>query len=276
VGDIMRRIFIHHNNKKASLKVKEKLIELLKENGFYPTRFQPDVIIVIGGDGTMLSAIRNHSTKDIPFIGINTGNLGFLPSILPEDIGMLIDILKGEKLNAFEYPLLEVHSKTIHNEIIVNYAFNEILIKHQQPRLMEALIYLNKKPFNYFTGDGFIISTPIGATGYAIWAGGATVHSDLPVFQLTPLNPNDNRVNRPMKNSIIISNETLIDFKIIKANQRAVMVACDGKSVSDEYISELHVKVSDLTVKILRLDSYDYFELYRQKIIDKNINKYLK
>ncbi len=272
----MRRIFIHNNNNRASLEVKEKLIGLLKENGFFPTKYQPDVVIVIGGDGTMLSAIRNHSTKDIPFIGINTGNLGFLPTILPNDIDMLIDMLKRDELNAFEYPLLEVHSKTINNEIIVNYAFNEILIKHQQPRLMEALVYINKRPFNYFTGDGFIVSTPIGATGYAIWAGGATVHSDLPVYQLTPLNANDNRVNRPMKNSLIISNDTLLDFKIIKAKQRAVMVACDGKSVSDEHISELHVKVSDLTVKILRLDSYDYFDLYRQKIIDKNINKYLK
>ncbi|MBN2259515.1 MAG: NAD(+)/NADH kinase [Clostridiales bacterium] len=272
----MRRIYIHHNNSRVSIRVKEKLIELLKDNEFYPTKYQPDIIIVIGGDGTMLSAIRAHSIKNIPFIGINTGTLGFLPSILPKDIDTLIDILKQKELKVFEYPLLEVHSKTINEEKVINYAFNEILIKHQQPKLMEALVYLNKKPFNYFTGDGFILSTPVGATGYAIWAGGVATHSDLPVFQLTPLNPNDNRINRPMKTSMIVPNNTLIDFKIIKAHQRAVIVACDGINVSDDYIAEIHVKISDLSVKILRTDDYDYFELYRQKIIDKNIYRYLK
>ncbi len=272
----MRRIFIHHNNSRGSIKFKEKLMVALKENGFYPSKQHPDVIVVVGGDGTMLSAIRTFAEKDIPFIGINTGTLGFLPSLLPKDIDQLIEILKQNELKVHEYPLLEVKTRTINNDEMVNLAFNEILIKHQQPKLMEVLVYFNNKPFNYFTGDGFIVSTPVGATGYAIWAGGVATHSDLPVFQLTPLNPNDNRINRPMKTSMIIPNETKIDFKVIKADQRAVMVACDGRMVSDDYISEIHVKISDLTVKILRIEGYDYFELFRQKIIDKNIYRYLK
>jgi NAD+ kinase len=272
----MRRIFIHHNNSRGSIKVKQKLMEALKANGFYPTKLQPDVIIVVGGDGTMLSAIRSHAEMNIPFIGINTGTLGFLPSLAPKDIDRLMEILKQEELNVHEYPLLEVRSRTIHNKEMTNIAFNEIVIKHQQPKLMEVLVYLNDKPFNYFTGDGFIVSTPVGATGYAIWAGGVATHSDLPVFQITPMHPNDNRINRPMKTSMIIPNDTLIDFKVIKANQRAVIVACDGQKVSDDFISEIHINISDLTVKVLRLDDYDYFELYRQKIIDKNIYRYLK
>lgn len=272
----MRRVFIHHNKSRVSIRVKDRLIEALKTNGFYPTKQRPDVIIVVGGDGTMLSAIRSHGSKGIPFIGINTGTLGFLPSLLPKDIDLLMDILKQEVLNVHEYPLLEVKSRTIHNKEMNNIAFNEIVIKHQQPKLMEALVYFNGKPFNYFTGDGFIISTPVGATGYAIWAGGVATHSDLPVFQITPMHPNDNRINRPMKSSMIIPNDTLLDFKVIKANQRAVIVACDGRKVTDDFISEIHIKISDLTVKILRLEDYDYFELYRKKIIDKNIYRYLK
>ena len=272
----MRRIYIHHNNSRISIRVKEKLIAALKENGFYPTKVMPDVIVVVGGDGTMLSAIRTLAEKDIPFIGINTGTLGFLPSLLPKDIGYLMEILKSDELKVHEYPLLEVKSRTIHNKEIVNFAFNEIVLKHQQPKLMEHLVYMNGKPFNYFTGDGFIISTPVGATGYAIWAGGVATHSDLPVFQITPMNPNDNRINRPMKTSMIIPNDTLIDFKVIKANHRAVIVACDGINVTDDFVSEIHIKISDLTVKILRLKDYDYYELYRKKIIDKNIYRYLK
>lgn len=272
----MRKIYIHSNNAKDSIKTKSELIDKLNENGFEIIKEKPDVIIVIGGDGTMLSAIKRNASKCIPFIGINTGSLGFLTSVTPNDIDMLIDILKQKKLNLYEYPLLEVNSKTVSGKEVKNFSFNEILIKHQQPKLMEALIYLNGKSFNYFTGDGFIISTPMGATGYAVWAGGVATHSDLPVFQLTPINPNDNRINRPLKNSIIVPNDTRIDFKIIRAHQRAVIVACDGVNVSDDFISELYIKISDLKVNILRLDDYDYFELYRKKIIDKNIYRYLK
>jgi NAD+ kinase len=272
----MRRVYIHANRTKNSIRVKEELIATLKAHGFIPTRDQPEVIVVVGGDGTMLSAIRNYATLAVPFVGINTGTLGFLPSIAPKDVTLLIEILKGKELNVFEYPLLEVHSETIHGKGVTNYAFNEILIKHQQPKLMEALVYFNDKPFNYFTGDGFILSTPAGATGYAIWAGGVAMHSDLGVFQITPLNPNDNRINRPMKTSMILPHDTVVDFKIIKARDRAVIVACDGRNVSDDYIAKIHVQASKLKVKVLRLEDYDYFELFRQKIIDKNIYRYLK
>jgi len=155
--------------------------------------------------------------------------------------------------------------------VIEKYAFNEILIKHLEPRLMEAMIYLDKEEFNYFTGDGFIISTPIGATGYAIWAGGVAIHSELPVYQLTPLNPNDNSVNRPLMSSIVLPVETSIDINIIKSNSREVIVACDGLKISNDYISEIHIMASHKAIEILRDKRYSYYDLYRRKIIDKNI-----
>lgn len=84
----------------------------------------------------------------------------------------LVQVILDESYTLQGYPLLKVVSKTINGQLIEKYAFNEVLIKHLEPRLMEAIIYIDKEEFNYFTGDGFIISTPIGATGYAIWAGG--------------------------------------------------------------------------------------------------------
>lgn len=269
------KIMLHNNFGKKTLDVKKKLKKLLIDEGFDVVEDNPELIIVLGGDGTMLSAIRDFSDFEVPFLGVNTGSLGFLPSIAPDMIHELPSFLRSRKYNIHEYPMLQVKCKTIHNDVIENYAFNEILIKHLEPRLMEAKIFINGKPFNYFTGDGFIVSTPVGATGYAIWAGGVSIYSELPVYQLTPLNPNDNSINRPLKSSMVMPIDTALDFSIVKANYREVIVACDGRKVSNDYISEIHVSDSKRKVKIVRTEDFDYYYLYRSKIIDKNINKFM-
>lgn len=269
----MKRLLIHHNYKRDSMAVKAKLMHLMAQRGFQAVDEDPEVIVAIGGDGTMLSAVRDHRSKKAPFIGINTGSLGFLPNVRPDNMSGLLDALEKEEFQIQSYPLLKVICKTVMGEQVESYAFNEILIKHLEPRLMEVKIYINGKPFNYFTGDGFIISTPIGATGYAIWAGGVATHSELPVYQLTPLNPNDNSINRPLKTSMVVPLETEIDFKVVKASSREVIVACDGCKVSNDYISELHIRASKREIRFLRLSEYDYFEFYKAKIIDKNISR---
>ncbi len=267
----MKRILIHHNDKKETIDVKQNLTEALIAHGFELTDENPDLIIVIGGDGTMLSAVREHRLQKIPFLGINTGSLGFLPSADPDDIDQVIEVISNENYQLQSYPLLEVKCRTVNGTIVSNYAFNEILINHIEPRLMEAKIYIDGKPFNYFTGDGFIISTPLGATGYAIWAGGVATHSELPVYQLTPIHPNDNSINRPLKTSMVVPIETEIDIEIIKAHSREVIVACDGIKVSNDFISELHIRASDREVSFLRIKDYSYFDFFKRKIIDKAV-----
>lgn len=267
----MKRILLFSNNKRNSLDAKDKLAKLLLEHQYEVVNERPDLIIVIGGDGTMLSAIRKYRGRKVPFVGVNTGSLGFLPSIPPNKLDRIVDILNNQNYNIQSYPLLEVKCKTVNGAEINSYAFNEILIKHLEPRLMEAKIYIDNKPFNYFTGDGFIVSTPIGATGYAIWAGGVATHSELPVYQLTPLNANDNSINRPLKSSLIMPIETKLDFHIIKSKYRAVIVACDGRKISDDFISEIHIQAAHKEVEILRWGDYDYFQLYKNKIIDKRM-----
>ena len=269
----MNRIMLFSNRRKSSIKTRERLRKILIKNDFNIVTENPDLIIAIGGDGTMLSAIRKHRYKKTPFLGVNTGSLGFLPSICPNELEKIVEILKTKDYKIMSYPLLKVRGKTVKGEELFHYAFNEILIKHLDPTIMEAKLYINSKPFNYFTGDGFIISTPIGATGYAIWAGGVATHSELPVYQITPLNPNDNSINRPLKTSMVVPVDTVLDIKIVKDKYRAVIVACDGQKVSDDYISELHISASHKAIKILRWGEYDYFDLYKNKIIDKNISK---
>lgn len=273
----MKRVLIHSNSKPISIQVKNQLVPLLEKHGKMIVRENPDVIIVIGGDGTMLSAIRRYKHFETPFVGIDTGTLGFLTTIMPDKLNQIFEVLDGKKYRIVEYPLLMVNSKTLSGDVYTDYAFNEIIIKHVEPKLMEAKVYFNGRAFNYFTGDGFIVSTPIGATGYAIWAGGAVMHSDLPVYQITPITPNDNSVNRPMSSTMILPNDTLIDIKVVHAHKRKVIVACDGSKLSNEYIEDIHIKVAeDVKIQVIKSDEFDYFDLFKRKIIDKNIRRILE
>ncbi len=95
----MKKILIHHNYKRESLETKGNLIRLLNNNGYEVVDENPDLIVVIGGDGTMLSAVRDHRLKKIPFIGVNTGNLGFLPSIRPDRMEDLLDVIESKNIN---------------------------------------------------------------------------------------------------------------------------------------------------------------------------------
>lgn len=273
----MKRVLIHSNSKQDSQLVKEKLVKILKEHDKEVVTKNPDIIFVIGGDGTMLSAIRRYKSLEVPFMGIDTGTLGFLTTIMPDNLDRVFDVLDHKDYRVMQYPLLMVNTKTLSGEVYTDFAFNEITIKHVDPKLMEAKVYFNGRAFNYFTGDGFIISTPMGATGYAIWAGGAVMHSDLPVYQITPITPNDNSVNRPMSSTMILPSDAVIDIKIIKAHKRKVIVACDGHKLSNEYIEDIHIKVSnDLKINVIRSDAFDYFDLFKRKIIDKNIRRVLE
>lgn len=272
----MQRIYVYTNRVKRSLQVKAQVMALLRKAGFVLTKSKPEVILVIGGDGTMLSAIRSLDHLNVPFLGVNTGSLGFLPGILPSEIDLIPSLLSEETFYTDTYPTLEVRARSLSGKEYVSHSFNEVLIKQHQPRLLEILVYLNDRPFNYYTGDGLIVSTPIGATGYAIWAGGAAIESSQQVFQLTPIHPNDNRINRPLKHSLIMPNTTKIDLKVVRPQHRSVLIAVDGVYLTEEYLSEISLRMSDRPVRILRAHDTTYFDLFRNKIVDKHIFRYLE
>lgn len=272
----MKRIHVFSNRVKESRQIKTEVKNILQKKGFIVDSNDPDLIVVIGGDGTMLSCIRKFKDLGVPFIGINTGNLGFLPGMVPSEIELLPSILMERRFSVEEFPLMEVTAIGPDNIRVVDYCFNDVIIRHHRPKLMEALLFLDNKPFNYFTGDGFLISTPVGTTGYSIWAGGAAIHHSLNVFELTPLSPNDARINRPLRHSMILPMQTRVDIRIIKAYKREVTIACDGIEMTERGVSHITVKASNKKIQILKYEDADYFRLFKEKIIDKNIYRMLE
>ncbi len=273
---MLNKVLVYTNNSRKSLKVKESLLKELEKHNKEVVTQKPEAVIVIGGDGTMLSAIRRYRKLGIPFIGIDTGTLGFLNTVMPEKLDHIFDILDFENYSVERYPTISLDMVTSTGKTINDYAFNEVILRQNDFRLLQIKVYINGRPFNYFTGDGFVISTPIGCTGYAIWVDAAVIHSDVKAFQITPLAPNDNSVNRPMSTSMIVPSETEVRMEIVGNAKRKVAVIVDGVRSTGDFVKSVTMKLDyENAVEIIRADDFDYFDLYKRKIIDKNIRRKL-
>ncbi len=269
----MKNILIHHNYKKETIKIKDCLIKLLNDEQINIVTKKPDLVVSIGGDGTMLNAIRKHFDAQVPFIGINTGSLGFLPTISADNLNNFIDVIKNNMYTITKYPLLRADVTTVKGEKLSCFAFNEVLIKQAEPRLMKATISIDGQHFNKFTGDGIIVSTAVGSTGYAIWANGAAIHPDIKCMQLVPMNPNDCAINHPFKTSIVLPDRTAIDVNIERPLYSAVVVGCDGVKVARHAAKSISVRICDKPIQLLRCHPFNYFKLYSEKILLKNLEE---
>ncbi len=265
----MKKVLIHHNFKRESLRVKDQLIDMLRREQIEIVSSQPDLVVSIGGDGTMLNAIRKHFAEEVPFIGINTGSLGFLPTISSDSLDAFIDVIKEGKYTISHYPVIKVDVETIKGQKSTCFAFNEVVVKQAEPRLMRAEIYVDDKIFNHFSGDGLIVATPAGTTGYGIWVGGAAMHPDVKGLQLIPMNANDCAINHPIKTPIVLPEKTKLDVVINRPLYAAVVVGCDGVKAAKQAAKAVHIELFEKPVLILRCQPFDYYELYSEKILQK-------
>ncbi len=269
----MKNILIHHNFKRETVETKERLVQILQSEGINIVSSNPDLVVSIGGDGTMLNAIRKHFDEQVPFIGINTGSLGFLPTISSDRLTDFIDVIKNKMFTISRYPLLKVEFVTVKGEKFSRFAFNEVLIKQAEPRLMKAEILIDGRHFNHFAGDGLIVSTAAGSTGYAIWAGGAAIHNEVKAMQLVPLSPNDCAINHPIKTSMILPERTIIDIHVDRPLYSAVVIGCDGVKSARHAAKSINVKIHDMPIQILRCHPFNYLELYSEKILRKQLER---
>ncbi len=269
----MKNILIHHNFRRETIDTKERLVQILQQEGINIVSNDPDLVVSIGGDGTMLNAIRKHFSEQVPFIGINTGSLGFLPTISSDRLTDFIDVIKNNMFTISRYPLLKVDVVTVKGEELSCFAFNEVLIKQAEPRLMKAEILIDGQHFNHFAGDGLIVSTAAGSTGYAIWAGGAALHTDVKAMQLVPLNPNDCAINHPMKTPLILPERSIIDVYVERPLYSAVVVGCDGVKLARYAAKSINVKTHAMPIQILRCHPFNYLQLYSKKILRKQLEE---
>ncbi len=222
-----------------------------------------DLVIVVGGDGTFLSAARATADFDVPIIGVNLGRLGFLVDISPNELpDKLHQMLQGqyvEETRSLLHTKIIRDGKVIHEETAVN----EVVIhRWVTPSMIEIVTKIDNVFLNSQRSDGLIISTPTGSTAYSLSAGGPILHPSLNALVLVPLNPHT-LSNRP----IVIDDSAEIEISFCQAKQINALVTCDHVEIPDVLISDkILIKKHPKPIRILHPKGHDFFQILRTKL----------
>jgi NAD+ kinase len=225
----------------------------LKENA--------DIILSIGGDGTLLATITLVRDSGIPILGINTGTLGFISSVSTDQIEYAINhLLKGD-YTIKNRTLLQLNSE---NNLFgdTNFALNEVtVLKKDTSSMIRVHAYLDDEFINTYWADGLIISSPTGSTGYSLSCGGPIVLPGTNNFIITPIAPHNLNV-RP----IIVSDKSKITLKVSEKDELA-LVALDSRSRAIGPGLELTIKKAQYKVKLIQFEKQSFISTIREKLM---------
>jgi NAD+ kinase len=222
-----------------------------------------EMVVVLGGDGTLLTAARALHKKQVPILGVNLGGLGFLTEItLAELYPMLEAILRGE-YKTDERMLLEARVWRKEKVVDTFQVLNDVVInKGALARIIELETSVDQAYLTTFRADGLVISTPTGSTGYSLSAGGPIVYPSLQSIIITPICPHT-MTNRP----IIVPKEATITVTLCSADQE-VFLTLDGQvGFKMELRDRVEVKKGEGFVRLIKSPSRGYFEVLRQKLM---------
>lgn len=219
---------------------------------------EPDMVISIGGDGTLLHAFhRNiHRLDKVTFVGIHTGHLGFYADWKPSELEKLVLCIAKKSFNVVEYPLLEVKVHTnIGTETYL--ALNEATIKSPDVTLVMD-VELNGKHFECFRGDGLCISTPSGSTAYNKALGGAIIHPSLQAFQITEMASINNRVFRTVGSSLVLPAHHTCALKPVK--NQPFTITIDHIAFVQNNLKSLTFSVANEKIRFARFRPFPFWE----------------
>lgn len=222
-----------------------------------------DLIIVVGGDGSLLSAARMATKVNTPVIGINRGRLGFLTDILPHDIEtQLPAILNGQ----YEEELRFLLHARIHDEEQTYFegdALNDVVLgRGADTHLIEFDVYVNQQLVSHYRSDGMILSTPTGSTAYALSAGGPIMHPQLNAIVLVPMFSHS-LSSRP----IVIDGQSKIELRISAYNETELRISCDGhESRMVKPGQTVSIEKNGHKLRLLHPQGYHYYDTLRSKL----------
>lgn len=200
-------------NDKQSENVSKELNDLLLHNSFTRDEVNPDFVFCVGGDGTFLKAVHLYKTKlkRISFIGIHTGSLGYFADFGREHLNELISDIIEQNIITRKYRLVEAHV-TQAERTRKFYAVNEVKVENVHHTLVLD-VYLNGRLLENYRGNGVLVCSQLGSTGYNKSIGGSLIRRNLELLQYTKIAPISNSVYRPLINSLILSDKDELVFK---------------------------------------------------------------
>ncbi|NIP39884.1 MAG: NAD(+)/NADH kinase [Candidatus Dadabacteria bacterium] len=222
-----------------------------------------DVVIVLGGDGTFLGVSRTLSGTDIPIVGINMGNLGFLTEVTREEALELVDIIAKGSYDIETREMISTRVIREGKEFCSYDVLNDVVISRGiVSRVVDLAIEVNGKQITTVKADGLILSTPTGSTAYSLSAGGPIVFPTLPLMIITPICPHT-LTNRPL----VVSNQRKIKVRSLSDNTE-LHLTLDGQISFDLMVEDIvEVTKSEKSVKFIRSPFRDYFSILKTKLM---------
>jgi NAD+ kinase len=224
---------------------------------------QTDLVIVVGGDGTMLRAARVLALHDTPLLGINLGRLGFLTDISPGELRPKLAPILGGQYQVDERFLLsaDMGDESRRNGDVR--ALNDIVLhKWNIARMIEFETYINGQLVNDQRSDGLIVSTPTGSTAYALAGGGPLMHPSLNAMVLVPLCPHT-LSNRP----IVVDGDSEIEIHLAREHAEGVQLTCDGQETLPVMEGEIiRIRKDERRIRLIHPIGHEYYSVLRAKL----------
>lgn len=218
-----------------------------------------DFLVTIGGDGTLISAVRRSYAYQIPVLGIHAGKLGFLADLDFSELEAFVDDLRAGEYRIDERAMLQATITTKHGESSV-VAFNDIVLTRPSiSKMIRLETYVDGRNFNTYYGDGVVISTPTGSTAYNLSAGGPVLFPLTHVFALTPICPHS-LTQRP----VVLPGHFEIEIKTPDASALVIVDGQDMVEITDK--DTVHIKLADGGAHLIHRKEFNYFEVLKEKL----------
>lgn len=265
----IQRIFEILTQHHAKLYVCTRFAGFLKQSVFRNFKwetYQPDclppleLLISIGGDGTLLEAVTHIGRRQVPVLGINTGRLGFLATISREEMEHALELVLQKSFTLDQRGLLRLETERgIFGDL--NFALNDFtVVKKDTSAMITIHTFIDGEFLNSYWADGIIVSTPTGSTGYSLSCGGPLIFPRSGNFVLTPVSPHNLAV-RP----IIVSDTSEISFQV-DGRSKKFLVTLDSRIATVDNTVKLTVRKADFTVSLVQFEGHHYFKTLRQKL----------
>ena len=224
---------------------------------------EADLIVAIGGDGTLLFAAQLALPRGVPLIGVNRGRLGFLTDVLPDEMIANVDDVLGGRFETDRRELLSARLLRADGSERSHLALNDVVIQRQESaRMLELEVRIDGVFVNTHGGDGLVIATSTGSTAYALSCGGPIIHPALRAVVIAPISPHT-LSDRP----IVLGRESAIEIRLVARPATRTQVTCDGVVLGGlAPDSRLVVGPSDAAITLLHPPGHDYFRLLRSKL----------
>jgi len=221
-----------------------------------------DVVVVLGGDGTLLSVARMVGERGTPIVGVNLGTLGFITTVPLSQLYKTMETVLTGQYKVQERMLLNAKVKRGDRLVGEYNVLNDIVInKRELARIIEMEAYVDGKYLSLFKADGLIISTPTGSTGYSLSAGGPVVHPSLSSIGVTPICPHT-LTNRPL----IVPDNVFLEV-IVRSSEQSVLITIDGQvGAALEFGDVVEARKAGHKIYSVMSPGEDYYHMLRTKL----------